>query len=61
MRRITAMAAAIVSLAVPRPAMSQHASAHAAVVPAGTTFMVRLLGPLSTKTHHAGARLRYSR
>jgi hypothetical protein len=56
MRRISAITAVLVSLAAPRPAMSQHASAGGEVVPVGTTLMVRLLSELSTKTQRPGSR-----
>ena len=56
MRRTCAIAAAIASLAAARPAISQHAPAGGAVVPAGTALMVRLLTELSTKTQRPGSR-----
>lgn len=56
MRRITAIATAIATLATPRLAMSQHSMSGGTVVPAGTVLMVRLLSELSTKTQRAGAR-----
>ncbi len=56
MRRISAIAVAIASLAAARPAMSQHSSAGGEVVPAGTRLMVRLLTQLSTKTQRPGSR-----
>lgn len=56
MRRITAIAAAIASLAAPRLAMSQHAASRGMVVPAGTVLMVKLVSALSTKTQRPGAR-----
>ena len=53
MRRVSAIAVAIASLAAARPALSQHSSAAGEVVPAGTTLMVKLLTELSTKTNPA--------
>src|SRR3954466_12168835 len=56
MRRISAIAAMLVSVAAPQLAMSQHHSARLEVVPAGSTLMVRLLSPVSTKTNRTGSR-----
>ena len=51
MRRVSMIAAAMVSLAAARPAMSQEPLA-----PAGSVLMVRLLSTISTSSHHAGSR-----
>jgi hypothetical protein len=56
MRRVSAIAVAIASLAAARPALSQHSSAAGEVVPAGTTLMVKLLTELSTKRQRPGSR-----
>jgi hypothetical protein len=61
MRRISAIAVAVASVAMARPALSQHGTmSHGdialPVAPAGTPMMVRLLSTLSTSSQHVGSR-----
>jgi len=61
MRRISAIAVVVASVATARPAMAQHVTmSHGAAdlpaAPAGTPLMVRLLTTLSTSAQHAGSR-----
>ena len=61
MRRISAIAVVVASVATARPAMAQHVTtSHGGIAmpaaPAGTPLMVRLLSTLSTSSQHAGSR-----
>jgi hypothetical protein len=56
MRRISAIAAVVASVAIAPPVTAQHSGTDHPAAPAGTPMMVRLLSTLSTSAQHVGSR-----